>query len=268
MIRLIACDLDGTLMDEEQRIAPAVREAIAEAQAAGITVTLASGRMFTALLPAARDLAITAPLICYQGGWIQAPDEATPRFRATLAAAVASDLLRSADKLGWHAVLYADGRIFLREQRHPPTFYTALLGSDWQIVASWESVIARHQVDKVLFVASPEGIPAIAEALRAHVGTRATVVRSHARFVEVIPPGVNKGEGLRRVAEMLGVRREAVMAIGDQENDLPMIVWAGVGVAMGNAVPALKAAADFVAPPLWEEGAAVAIRRALSEAGR
>ncbi len=265
MIRLIACDLDGTLMGEDRRISPAVRRAIAEAQARGIAVTLATGRMFAATVPFARELGITAPLICYQGGWIQALEDLQPRFRRTLAHPIARRVLEGGQARDWHPVLYADGRIFLRELREKPAFYDALLGEDWEIVDAWEAVLRRHQVDKVLFVAEEGAIPAMEAQLRRWVGEAATIVRSHARFVEVIPAGVDKGRGLAWLAAELGFAREEVMALGDRENDMPMLRWAGLGVAMGNAPAPVRAAADWVAPPLSADGAAVAIRRLWEE---
>jgi hypothetical protein len=85
------------------------------------------------------------------------------------------------------------------------------------------------------------------------------IVRSHANFVEGNPLGVSKGDALRRLADHLGIPREQVMAIGDQGNDVAMIAWAGVGVAMGNGAPAAKAVAHWIAPSLSANGAAVAI---------
>jgi len=77
----------------------------------------------------------------------------------------------------------------------------------------------------------------------------------------VVPQGVDKGKGLAWLADHLGIPQASVMAVGDQENDLAMVRWAGIGVAMGNAIPALQRAADWVAPPLDEEGAAAALER-------
>ena len=87
------------------------------------------------------------------------------------------------------------------------------------------------------------------------------IVRSHANFVEGNPLGVSKGDALRRLARHVGVTQERVMAIGDQGNDVSMIRWAGVGVAMGNASPKAKAVAEWIAPPFSENGAAAAIER-------
>lgn len=265
MIRLVAFDLDGTLMGDERKIHPHVQQAIFEARERGVTVTLATGRMFSALLPFARQLGIKAPTLAYQGGWIQRPDDEEPLYRIPLPRDPAETTLSLAQEKGWHTVLYAGGRIYLQELRESPDFYRALLGSDFQLVDGWEVVLDGHQVDKVLFVADPPVIPAIGECLRARLHEQARVFRSHARFIEVVPLGVDKGCGLAWLADHLNVQRSATMAVGDQENDIAMVEWAGVGVAMGNAVPAVQAVADWIAPPLDEHGAAVALRRFVLE---
>jgi len=248
-------------MGDERTIHPRVQQAIVEVRERGVTVTLATGRMFSALLPFARQLGITAPTLAYQGGWIQRPDDGEPLYRVPLQRAPAEITLALAREQGWHTVLYADGRIYLQELRESPDFYRALLGSDFQLVDSWQAVLDDHQIDKVLFVADPPDIPAIGACLRARLGEDARVFRSHARFIEVVPLGVDKGRGLAWLADHLGVQQSETMAVGDQENDIAMVAWASVGVAMGNAVPAVQAVADWIAPPLSEHGAAVALRR-------
>lgn len=261
MIRLIAFDLDGTLMGPDQQIGPRVRRAIEAVQAQGGIVTLATGRMFSAALPFARELRITAPLLAYQGGWIQSPDAPDPLYRVPLPLEVARTVLALAETQHWHTVLYADGQIFMRGLRYPAEFYLALLGPDFHLVRDWEMVLAAHTPDKVLFVADPVHIPSLGRILREQLDGQAQVFRSHARFIEVVPQGVDKGTGLAWLADYLGIPQASVMAVGDQENDLPMVRWAGIGVALGNATPALQRAADWVAPPLDEEGAAAALER-------
>ncbi len=261
MIKLAAFDLDGTLMNGEQHISTRVRHALADARAQGVIVTLATGRMFAATVPFARDLQIDAPLLCYQGAWIQGLDDAQPRYRISLPVPLTQEVLDLAESQAWHTVFYADGLIFLRETRYSDAFYAALLGDEYMLVDSWNVVIHQHTPDKILFVADPEEIPAMGQRLNAQLGTRAEVVRSHARFVEVGPKNANKGTGLAWLTEQLGVPREAVMATGDQENDLAMVRWAGVGIAMGNADPLVKQAADWVAPSIEDDGAAVALER-------
>ena len=260
MIRLIALDIDGTLAGDDHRISARVREAISRVQTRGIAVTLATGRMFSATLPYARRVGVEAPLICYQGGWIQAPDgevlHRTP---------LEDDLARSALDLGrdrgWHTVLYADGQLFLRRMVHPRDYYERLLGPDPIVVPSLTDLLPTHTADKVLYIADPERIPGMAQVLEARFGRIAEVVQSHAQFVEVVPLNVDKGRALAWLADYFHVAQADVLAVGDQQNDIPMIRWAGMGVAMGNAVEAAQAVADRIAPPVTEDGAAVALER-------
>jgi len=264
VIDLVALDLDGTLIGDQMAIRDPVRRAIRRAQEQHVTVTLATGRMFDAALEFARDLAIDAPLICYQGGLIQAPDSQTPLFRATMDPDVVREALNwrtYETDANWHMVLYADNALFVAEQRHPERFYRDLLGTNLQWVDDLESVLADHTPEKFLFIADPGEADRIEAAMRERFREQVEVVRSHAKLVEGNPLGVSKGDGLRRLAQHLGVERQRVMAVGDQGNDVSMIRWAGVGVAMGDGSPAAKAVADWIAPPFSEDGVAAAIQR-------
>jgi hypothetical protein len=266
-IQLAVFDLDGTLMGDDLRISQRVREAIAEALAEGVTVTIATGRMFAATRSFAQELGISAPLLSYQGGWIQALDDAEPRYRVPLSPEVTERALQLAEQEDWHTALYAGGAIYMRRLHYSPSFYEQLLGEDYRIVDAWEEALAHRAADKVLFIAEPERIPSMGERLRAVMGKQAEIFRSHAKFIEVVPRGVDKGRGLAWLASHLGVAQEAVMGVGDQENDVPLVRWAGLGIAMGNAAPAVKEAADWIAPPLKEDGAAVAIERFILKRG-
>lgn len=264
MIELLALDVDGTLIGEEMVIPRPVRRAVVRAQRQGVTVTLATGRMLEATRPFARELSIETPLICYQGGLIQAPDADSPLYRATMDRQLVRDALAwRADSAGrdWHMVLYADDALFVAERRYPESFYRDLLGDNLHWVDDLVSVLDRHEPVKFLFIADPQEADQIEAVMHQHFRGQMEIVRSHANFVEGNPLGVSKGDALSRLADHLGVSREHVMAVGDQGNDVPMIEWASVGVAMGNASPAAKAVADWIAPPFSEHGAAAAIER-------
>jgi hydroxymethylpyrimidine pyrophosphatase-like HAD family hydrolase len=97
--------------------------------------------------------------------------------------------------------------------------------------------------------------------MRAAFDEQIHIVPSHPYMVEGLPAGVDKGQGLAWLADYCGIPQTAVLAVGDNDNDVPMILWAGVGVAMGNASPAARAAADWVAPPVAEDGAAAALEK-------
>jgi len=262
MIRLLALDLDGTLMDDDMVIRSSrVRRAIAAAQERGVVVTLATGRMFHFTLPAARELGITAPLICYQGGMIRAPDAEDSLYRASMDRALMREVLEQRTEHGWHFVLYADDDVFLDERRHPLSFYRDMLGERLVWVEHLGAVLERHEPVKFLVFVEPHEAGGVESVLRQEFEGRMEIARSHALIVEGNPLGVSKGDALRRLAAYLDIPRSQVMAIGDQDNDVSMIAWAGLGVAMGNGSATTKATADWVAPPVTEDGAAAAIER-------
>jgi Cof subfamily protein (haloacid dehalogenase superfamily) len=261
VIRLLALDLDGTLIGDDLAISEHVGRAVTAAQARGVTVTLATGRMFDATVPFARELDITAPLICYQGGLIQHPDADAPLYRATMDPALVREALAWQAQRDWHLVLYADGALFAAERRYPTDFYHDLLGKNFHWGDDLTAVLEEHEPVKFLFVAEPPEADRIEDAMRERFTGRMEIVRSHSMFVEGNPLGVSKGNALERLAAHLTIPRAQVMAVGDQGNDLPMIAWAGVGVAMGNGSAEARSIADWVAPSLEEDGAAVAIER-------
>lgn len=262
MIRLLALDLDGTLMDDDMVIrSDRVRRAITAAHERNVIVTLATGRMLDFALPYARELGIAAPLICYQGGLIQAPDAGAPIYLATMEPQLAREVLALKAQRGYHLVLYAGDDVFLDEKRHPEQFYRDFLGDRLVWVDDLTSVIEQHQAIKFLIFVEPDDVASVETELRQRFGTQMEITQSHAIIIEGSPLGVSKKDALQRLAAHLDIPQAEVMAIGDQDNDAPMIAWAGVGVAMGNASPTTKAAADWVAPPVTEDGAAVAIER-------
>lgn len=116
---------------------------------------------------------------------------------------------------------------------------------------------------KLMFFAEPQLVERELAHLTAHFGTGLSVVRSDATLGELTAPGLSKGLALAILARHLGVAREHVMAIGDENNDVPMLQWAGLGLAMGNAPSSVQGAADAVIPSVEEDGVAWAIREYL-----
>jgi Cof subfamily protein (haloacid dehalogenase superfamily) len=263
--RLLACDLDGTLMGDDTVIAIRVKRAVFAAQARGIHVTLATGRGFPETLPFAQALNITVPIICYQGGLVKDPATGELLFRATMPRDLVLDVIELAHRRDWHLVVYVDDAVYIDEYRQPRSFYADLLGLKIHLVDDLADVIVHGETDpaKFLFVADKVESDRIFSEIDARYAQHMNVVRSHALFVEGNPLGVSKGSALRRLAGFLNVPQREVMAIGDQGNDVPMLEWAGFGVAMANASRTTIAAADWIAPPLSADGAAVAIERFL-----
>jgi Cof subfamily protein (haloacid dehalogenase superfamily) len=259
-IKLIACDLDGTLLGEDLALSPRLCAAVCRAQARGIQATLATGRAYPAATRFSRELGLTAPLICYQGAQVRAPGGAM-LHQTTLPVRYLPEVIALSQDQGWELALYAGDAIYQTTQFYSVDYYDRWFGLPLHRV---DDLLAALPADPVKYIAiAPDHSTAdrIERELCALAAGRYQVTRSHAWFVEGLGRGVSKGHALARVAAQLGILREQVMAIGDSGNDRAMVEWAGLGVAMGNASPDVKAVADVVAPPLAEDGAAWAIER-------
>jgi Cof subfamily protein (haloacid dehalogenase superfamily) len=286
--QLLALDVDGTVVGNDLSIPTPVLRAIAAAQARGIRVTLATGRMFGATVPFAEQLGIRDPLICYQGGMIRDPVTKEIYEHTTMSGDLAAEAVELLQEAGVFVIAYIDERLCVAERRpeletylrwHPEgaevvvaaearelinAAQRRLLGQGSNHVTSdLAALVAATPPTKLLFLAEPEVVEREMLRMAAHFEGRLTVIRSHAIFGELTAPGISKGSALRTLAARLGIPREGVVAIGDHENDLPMIAWAGLGLAMGNAIPAVRQAADAIIPPVDEFGVAWAIERYL-----
>lgn len=273
-------------MSDDLRIRPAVREAVRRARAAGVAVTLATGRAFHSALPFARRLGITRPLICYQGGLIKSPVDGTVLHEATFSRPLAHELIvwvtargqqpfrlpsgthGAAEALnGWsfepgkiEVAVFLGGAMYLERLEQGIEFYHRYFGEHIRQVADLPASLHTAPT-KSMLIAHPATCDEILPELKAAFAGRLQIVRSHPLFVEAVPPGVSKGQGLARLAAHLRIPQAATIAVGDNENDLAMIEWAGLGVAMGNATSEVKAAADWIAPTVAEDGVAAVVER-------
>jgi Cof subfamily protein (haloacid dehalogenase superfamily) len=263
-LRLLAVDVDGTLVGRDLCPSPRVTEAVRRATDGGLCVTLASGRGFPSLVRLISLLDLRAPVIGYQGAEIRDAESGKILYQATLPADLVEEVLSIPS--GLEVTIHADDRVYLQALRRERSFYDWAFGLPVEIVADFHRVLRRDPL-KFLIIGEPDVLDRYEPTLRVRFAGRLQVVRSHHLFLEGVALGVSKGSALTRVAEMLGVDREATVAVGDQDNDISMIRWAGLGVAMGNATAKVKAAADVIAPPVEEDGLAWVIETAMLRRG-
>jgi Cof subfamily protein (haloacid dehalogenase superfamily) len=259
---LLACDLDGTIVQENRCISDRVKRALALASERGVQIALATGRSYQSTLPFAELLDIHLPLICYQGGLIQHPDTGQTLYSATLDRGSVEEAIRLSQTRGWELLLYTRDEILLAEHRDAEEHYRQMFGASVRRVRDLRSAIHAGAM-KLAVIASEREIPAIAEEMSNQFAGRMEIVRSHSFIVEATPPGTSKGNALAWLAEHLAIPQRAVAAIGDQDNDASMVAWAGLGVAMGNGSPGCKRVADWISPTIDEDGSAIAIERFL-----
>lgn len=262
--KLIAADLDGTLMGKDAIISPKVKGAVRRAMEKGVRFTIATGRTFGSALPFAEELGINAPLICYQGGLIKDRLSGQVIYKQSVPLPLVQEVIRFTRQRGLHLNVYVDGRAYVERMTPEARHYTRIAGVAVYPVGDVLAFLNRDPM-KFIIILSDDGAtgPLIAE-LGALFAGRMRFVRSYSRFVEGIPLGVSKGHALARLATHLGLLLGETIGIGDNDNDLELVERAGLGVAMGNASPAVKAVADYIAPPVDEEGVIEVIERFVS----
>ena len=259
-IQLLALDLDGTIVSGERGVTPRVRTAIRRAQAQGTAVTIATGRMFRSARRFAKQLDITAPIICYQGALVRDPVTGKTLHATTMPVEPGLAVVAFAKARGWHINAYVDDELYMEAATPAGRFYAET--SDVPIRLIPDLGVAVHQgTTKLVIVTDEADVPAIVNELDARFGSVLAITRSHPRFAEAIGQDVGKGQALHRLAQALDVPPEATMAIGDNLNDLDLVTAAGVGVAMGDGDPRVRAAADWVTGTYADDGAALAIER-------
>lgn len=263
-VRMLALDIDGTLVNETRTVPERTRSVVAAALAAGVRVSLVTGRMATSALRFAAQLRLVDPIVAYQGALVReiraAGDDRPGRllYHEPVSAAGALAAVRWAHAHGMDAHVNHLERFII--QRDDPRWseYATFLGGLAHPVDDIFRVLERP-VSKVTAVGEPPLPESLIDAARAALGEIAQPTISHPRFIEFVAPGVNKGRAVRWLARRQGIPLEQVMAIGDQLNDLEMVAAVGHGVAMRNAPAELRERARYVAPPVLEEGAATII---------
>ncbi len=263
-IRLLALDLDGTLVEPDLVIRPRIRAAIQEAVGQGVRVVIATGRMPTSTQPFALEFGLTDPIIGYQGALVRAmpgPGGGIGRmvYHRPMAAEAAREAIRWTRAKGFAPHINHLERFIMPAGDPRTDDYSAFLGARAEVVPDLERWV-RHPVSKVLAVGEDGRPQEVLAAARAHFHGLAEVTVSHPQFLEFLAPGVSKGRALANLARRFGIPLEQTLAMGDQFNDFEMIALAGHGVAMPSAPAAVRAAARYIAPPLEDEGAAEVIR--------
>jgi len=261
-IKLVALDLDDTLLDPGLKISAACAQAIREARAQGARITISTGRMFRSALPYAQQLRIDVPLITYQGAWVKNSLSGEILYNKPVPDMLAREIIQYFKAAGVHCHSYYDDQLVMESLSEEGRFYSQLAGVDIVLSNDLLGDLKHYDAMKIMAIIFDERLVLeMEQELRSKYGEKLHITRSKPYFLEVMHPLANKAKALEVVAGHYGIQRHEVMAVGDSYNDLEMIEWAGLGVAMGNACEAVKDAADFVSFSNEEEGVCEALRR-------
>ncbi|WP_041313805.1 Cof-type HAD-IIB family hydrolase [Heliomicrobium modesticaldum] len=250
-IRLVAMDLDGTLLDEKRRIPEPVARRIAELRGKGVIFTVATGRIYPSALPYAKQLELEAPMITCNGAMIRHPADGRIICHRTVEAKQALAVLQFLKAKNSDALRYSfhGDEVYTDTPHEYTTSYERGLGLSFTFVDDLTAHLAkepeRHPTMLVLMT-DPAVTPALTQDILAHLNGTVTITNSHDYFIEILHPEASKGAALAQLAASFSIDRSEVLAIGDNRNDLTMIHWAGQGVFVANAPEVLHQAADYV----------------------
>jgi Cof subfamily protein (haloacid dehalogenase superfamily) len=263
---LIASDVDGTLLDDDEKITDRTRAAVHAAVDAGTPFVLATGRPPRWVEPVVDALGFAPMAVCANGAVIY--DPATDRIVSarTLSIDVLGELAEIATRVIPGAGLAVERVGVSAHDSATPQFVSspgyehAWLNPD-NTEVSIEDLLSAPAV-KLLIRKAGARSSDMAAALAKHIGLEGDITYStNNGLVEVVPIGVSKATGVEQLARPFDISAENVVAFGDMPNDVPMLQWAGLGVAMGNAHPDAVAAADEVTAPNTEDGLARVLER-------
>lgn len=262
--RLIAVDLDGTLVRGDQTVSPHTLDVMARAQTLGVKVVVASGRPTYGTAPVADALRLAdfgGYVMSYNGGEIYDWRTKKPLHAQTLDQDVIPYLYMYAQQHGLPIMTYIGAEVVTEVPDNEYIRYTAMRNrmTIRQVPNFLESV--QEPVGKCMIVGDPTLLQPMEADLAQRLQGRAGAFRSEPFFLEIVPKDVDKAYGLDVLLGKLGMGREELLAFGDGYNDISMLQMAGMGVAMGNAEEEIKKAADFVTRSNEDDGVAYAIEK-------
>lgn len=256
--QLAAIDLDGTLLhsnthDVSMGNAAAVRRAVN----AGVKIVLASGRQWETINQFAQTLGLPfdAPIIAYNGAMIRTHGGET-WVHQPLPAAASQTIVHFCAEHSYHLNLYLDDILYVRDDTHWGRTYQQRTGTVPHVTGNLTQFDGR-QPTKLLLIDTLEVTNRLLVHFQAEFGQSLYITKTEDEYLEFMDPGVNKGVALAQTAAHLDLTAAQCVAFGDSYNDIPMLEWAGLGIAMENARPELKAVADKIAPLVDSDGVGV-----------
>ena len=262
-IKLVAIDLDGTLLRSNKRLSTANARTIAQVTNRGVHVVLASARPPRSVRDIYHRLALDTLQVNYNGALVHDMPRGKHVFHQPMSVALAKKIVKYARRMDPDVVIsievldkwytdHVDDKLPTETSKHfSPDFVGPL------------SAFLTVPVTKLMLLAPPEKLRPIHEAVRTKFAKQIAILISDNYLIQLVHKQVDKANALQLVAEQYGVPREQVMAIGDAPNDLGMVRWAGLGVAMDNGWDRLKQAADAIAPANDDDGVAAVLKKYL-----
>lgn len=259
MIKLIALDLDNTLLEKDNKIHPKTLSLLRECESKGITTVIATGRLLLSAQKYAREIGPGCKILCYNGCLIT-DSSGKAIFSADLPPKTMKKIVAFCKERNLYCQFYLDHRILVERVTENTTIDPDLANTSAIEAGDFDGYDFKPS-PKAMIVAAPEEVPALQAELEKFFKEEVYIAQSQPYLIEIMPKNVNKANSLALLCEKYGISQREVMACGDNTNDMEMVKWAGTGVAMANSVQALKEAAQYVCQRERSLGVAEAIEK-------
>lgn len=247
--RLAAIDLDGTLLGPNKQIGPENLAAVQRLRRAGVRVIVASGRRHQNSIRFQRQLGLHGPIIACQGGLIRHGETGEIIEAHLLPPETAAELVRLGDAKGIDVIYYNLDHLYVGPLANEfRRLYERRVGEQTEVIGDLKILEGRDAL-KIVWYGPPDALAGWRDELTRRFAGRVDVLSTEKENLEFMPPGINKASAVAKIAEQFGIPCAQVMTFGDGENDVSMLKWAGLGVAMAHANEVAKAAAKLVSPP-------------------
>lgn len=259
-INLIATDIDGTLLTSDHELTPRTEKALKAALDRGVRIVFATGKTRAATRELTDHLGFKMPGVYVQGLVIYDENDSVIH-QQLLDETILREVLDYAKTTDYELMAYSGMSIFA-QQNGPYTHRMVRYHEPMPtVLASMHDLIGATPINKIQFFDTAERIAEVKKVIEPMLHERAVMTMPSFEILEVLPLGASKGAGLKQLLDILHIDSANVMAVGDGENDIEMLEMAGFGVAMGNAMPKLKAVADYITASNEEDGLALAIEK-------
>ena len=259
MIKMVVADIDGTIYTPEQGITRGVKDCILNLNKNGIHFAIATGRTYSSAKHVADTIGIKCPLICYQGGLVNSYDGEILDVKY-LDEKIAREIIADFRKRNIHLNVYVEDKLYVENDDKYIKDYIGDKGIDYFKVDSFDE-LDFSKLNKLLAIKYDENFidDLISELSKKY--PEIYVVKSFIYFCEIANKQATKGNAIKILAHKYGFTENEVMAIGDQNNDIEMVETSGVGVAMGNGTPQIKAKADYITDTVQNNGFVKAVNK-------
>lgn len=269
MIKLVAIDLDGTLLNSHKEISQKNKDVLAQAKAAGVKIVLCTGRPLAAIEVYLETLDLRDNgdySITFNGGLVQKNDTGEIIEKALMPLDDVHDLYQLGTELNVPLDILSDGLVL----QLPTSLENRSLYSQLNNLLTFEAAELQHLTadriyNKAVVAIDEDYLDEQISKIPTTFYDRYEIIKTRSNLLEFMPKGITKAYGISLLARDLEIKQEEIMTIGDEENDLPMIEYAGLGVAMENAVASVKALADVITDTNDNDGVAQAVEKFVLE---